>query len=122
MVAPASIRDGLSNMLLIGEKFCRADNYEGTIGDAADDSCAYGGHDWDICRWVATGSNGVSPIQDVQGYFNAFAFGSAHSGGFQTALCDGSVRMLYYDVDLTAFQQLGKCDDGAALDTAKLGW
>lgn len=123
MVEAAQIRDGLSNTLLIAEKYVRPDDYEFELGlDPADDGCAYTGHDWDIVRWVAMSSTTIAPQPDRAGFLDYRAFGSAHPGGVQIALCDGAVRTISYDVDLTTYLNLGLRDDGTPLNTGNLGW
>lgn len=44
-----------------------------------------------------------------------FRFGSSHSGVFQAALADGSVRGVAYDIDSVVFGNLGDRSDGNAL-------
>jgi hypothetical protein len=123
LVEVAQIRDGLSNTLLIAEKNVNPDDYESQLGiDPADDGCAYGGHDWDTVRWVAIYSTTLAPQPDRAGHVGYREFGGPHPGVLQVALCDGAVRAISYEVDLTIYQQLGLRDDLAPLDTGKLGW
>ena len=42
-------------------------------------------------------------------------FGSAHTTGFNMAFCDGSVRMMNYEVDRATHRCLGVRHDGAAI-------
>ena len=39
-------------------------------------------------------------------------FGSSHTGGMNTAFCDGSVRFLGYDVNFETFKMMGVRNDG----------
>jgi hypothetical protein len=48
------------------------------------------------------------------------AVGSAHSGIFNTAFADSSVRQLSYDIDLEAFNRLGHRGDGETVDFENL--
>ncbi len=105
------VTDGTSNTFLIGEKYMPANHY--TDGMAmGDDGTVYGGHDWDIGRWT---NRLYKPYQDTFGYDGAplsAAFGSAHAGGMNFAFCDGSVRVVGYDVDLVTYERLGNRRDG----------
>jgi prepilin-type processing-associated H-X9-DG protein len=42
-------------------------------------------------------------------------FGSAHPGGFNALLCDGSVRNINYNVDENVYMRLGNRADGLPL-------
>lgn len=113
----ADIRDGTSNTYLAGEKFANPDCYE-TSDDPADNSSLYQGHDWDVIRW---GARSCPPTQDTPGYAAGSAcFGSAHAGVFQMAFCDGSVRGIQYDIDLTLHERLSHRKDLQVIDTSKL--
>jgi prepilin-type processing-associated H-X9-DG protein len=39
-------------------------------------------------------------------------FGSAHPGGFNASMVDGSVRLVNYDIEKNAFQALTNRRDG----------
>ncbi|MDO4583264.1 MAG: DUF1559 domain-containing protein [Planctomycetia bacterium] len=106
----AEIRDGTSNTLLVGEKYLNPDAYE-TAANSGDDTAWCVGHDQDICRYAS-----VVPCQDRAYYEQTVNFGSPHAGGFQTALCDGSIRKVSYSVELLQFQRLCNRNDGEILD------
>ena len=117
-VTVGEIRDGLSNTVMMGEKYIQADYIE-TGQDAADNQSCYGGGDADQIRYMgttysesATGTDILPPFQDRLGFSQLFAFGSAHSGSMNVALCDGAVRSLSYGVDLTTYRRLGNRRDG----------
>ncbi len=119
-VKPAQIFDGLSNTLLAGEKYLCPDKYF-TGDDGADNDTAFEGNDWDVNRWVTyvdpasgkvTNASSFQPYQDTPG-FNVCAsgFGSPHVQGFNVVMCDGSVHLLNYLVDLHVFSYLGNRRD-----------
>ena len=60
----------------------------------------------------------LQPIQDQLGLLaqDYRAFGSAHSGVFQMAWCDGSVSSMAYDIDLQVHRQ--NCSRGDQRDGA----
>lgn len=115
-VTIAMIRDGTSNTYLLGEKYIQPEYYapaavSSTEYDPGDNETVYCGLDADNYR-----SSALQPYQDQSQYQNYLTFGSAHSSGFNMALCDGSVRSMSYMVDLTTHSRLGSRDDGAVID------
>lgn len=117
-VKMAQITDGTSKTMMIGEKYVRTDLYGG--GCSSDDTGWTDGWDPDVMR-----STGIPPLQDssldrltdpntpcdsttaMGTAWWEFHFGSAHSGGFNCALADGSVRTVSYDIDLNVFNAIG---------------
>jgi hypothetical protein len=95
----------------LGEKFLDPDYYAtGTF--KADNNPPYGGFDWDYDRWSAD-----MPRCDTPGYAgDGSEFGSAHTTGFQMALCDGSVKMINYSIALPIHAALGNRSDGTVID------
>ena len=59
------------------------------------------------------------PYPDTPGYPYRRRFGSAHLLGFNMALCDGSVRMVNYTIDLTTHSHLCNRRDGQIIDFKK---
>jgi hypothetical protein len=49
---------------------------------------------------------------------NCDYFGSAHSGGFNASMSDGSIHLISYDIDLDAFKALTNRRDGQIIDYA----
>ena len=121
MTAMAEIRDGTSNTYLIGEKYHNPDHYyDGR--EYGDDGPIYTGYDWGYQRWSlydATGGTYEIPRQDTPGYYDPTTFGSAHAGGFNMALCDGSVRSVGYQISNTIHGYLCGRADGQAIDASK---
>lgn len=117
MITIAQVRDGTSHTYLVGEKYLNPDRYEDG-GDVSDDWSMYAGAQGDVIR-----STHVSwpPSQDWPGLSSfSFSFGSAHSGTFQIAFCDGSVHGIAYDIDPTIYSRLGNRKDGQVIDTSGL--
>ena len=158
--AVASIKDGESNTLLVGEKFMNPSHYlMGTeIGDRFS---VFSGSDLSLVRWAAEdgvrgdpateiGARVISPLtprrdarflknttqqpapvdwgqravlggpgvpEDIAGQNGGGRiFGSAHSGGCNFVLCDGSVKQLPYTIDALTFAYLGNRRDAATVD------
>ena len=111
-VQPGHITDGLSNVFLAGEKNLNPQMYYTGL-DGADNSGAFEGYDWDVNRWVIspplidTPSVGGNALGDTQ-------FGSAHRQGVHFVFCDGSVRLISYQISLATYQSLGVRNDGTA--------
>ena len=81
------------------------------------------GWDWDVMRWSGSASSPYGdkgradpfyrPYQDVPGdATHSWAFGSAHSPGFNVAFCDGSVHLISYRIDDDTHHRLGNIADG----------
>jgi prepilin-type N-terminal cleavage/methylation domain-containing protein len=116
LISMANIRDGSSNTYMIGEKSLNPDAYQNGMS-AGDDNCVYGGHDWDISRWT---NLAYAPQRDTPGVSLPERFGSAHSGGFQMVLCDGSVRSFSYSIEPEIHRRLGNRRDGEVIDVSQL--
>jgi prepilin-type N-terminal cleavage/methylation domain-containing protein len=123
------ILDGLSNTMMIGEKAVnRATEFSATDNDWGDDEGYAEGLAWDNIRYgtltdeVCGGPN--TPVQDqvcpdfcgsgfpAAPWWPNWRFGSAHSVGFNAALCDGSVRIINYNINLQTLNYLcNRMDD-----------
>ncbi|WP_442481889.1 DUF1559 family PulG-like putative transporter [Aeoliella sp. SH292] len=130
----SQVADGTSNTYLIGEKLMSTRVYDDVKAVSplawegyGDNQNAFVGFEWDNHRvaWAPfqqyTGEpNAYQPQQDRAGTGEAvndrafsFAFGSAHSGGFNMAMCDGSVDLVEYDIDQATHRQRAvRYDDG----------
>jgi prepilin-type processing-associated H-X9-DG protein len=115
-VKQAHVKDGMSNTLLLGEKYLSPTEYE-TATNGGDNESMYIGDNADITRW--TGPNYL-PAQDRMGYSKYEIFGSSHPGNFNAALCDGSVRQISYSIDPIVYERLGNRRDGQVVDMSRL--
>ncbi len=115
----AKITDGTSKTLLVSEKWVHTSQYLGVAGLTADDKGWADGWDFDAlrCTILRPRSDSENPpqgINDPDQVYN-YPFGSAHSGGINTAFADGSVGFIAYDVDLETFNRLGNRLDGEVI-------
>ena len=129
----SQITDGTTGTYLIGEKFLQPIQYDDiptvggtpnvgtpTTGGYGDNQSVYTGFEWDNERVVwnlqlnPTDGSQWQPRQDTNGEDNPayLAFGSAHAGGLNMAMCDGSVHTISYDIDPNTHRYLGIKNDG----------
>jgi prepilin-type N-terminal cleavage/methylation domain-containing protein len=131
----AQFTDGTSQTMLIGEKSLHKARYGG--GDGNDNQGYWRGTDSDTLGGVygiVSPTRGVTPnglpyrpqqdtaYQGTYNYSGNFSmFGSAHSAGFQAAMCDGSVRLIRYTVDVNnILVPLCVRNDGFVYDNSQL--
>jgi prepilin-type N-terminal cleavage/methylation domain-containing protein/prepilin-type processing-associated H-X9-DG protein len=108
------IKDGSSNTYFVGEKYINPQHY--TDGqDPGDNESMYSGDDHDVARWTAD-----QPTRDQPGLALHKAFGSAHDSGFNMMFCDGSVRHLSFDINISTHRGLGNRKDGIVIDKSNL--
>jgi prepilin-type N-terminal cleavage/methylation domain-containing protein/prepilin-type processing-associated H-X9-DG protein len=111
----SDVLDGLSNTILVGEKYLNPDHYDSGL-NLGDNECMYVGADLDINRWTDRNEGDQNrPVQDTRAFDSQTHFGSAHPGGAHFVLCDGSVRWIYYEIDSTTYGCLGNRHDGEAI-------
>lgn len=108
-VQPAMVRDGLSQTYMIGEKYVNRSGYD-TSSDPGYDQSAYSGVDLDINRWV------LSPPRADDDSDDSRLFGSAHPGGCHFVFCDGSLRLISFQIDAEVHRRLGNRRDGKSVD------
>jgi len=119
------IKDGTTKTYLVGEKYVEPGNYQEYNGDLGENQSAFNGFEYDTVRtsWCrldfATGLCRVDPNRstydpraDTPGETTWRAYGSAHSGTMNFALCDGSVHTMTYDVDRNVHRRFGNRADG----------
>ncbi len=117
LVGTAEIRDGTSNTSMLGEKHLSPDHYT-VPTDPADNRTMHQGMDYDVNRFANENAN-TKPRQDTPGTLHNWAFGSAHSGGYNAALCDGSVRSISYSIDQSVHRRLANRMDGEVIDASQ---
>jgi prepilin-type N-terminal cleavage/methylation domain-containing protein/prepilin-type processing-associated H-X9-DG protein len=110
----AQIKDGASNTYMLGEKWVNPDYYNVTDQDWGDNENAYIGSDRDTLRTAN------KPYPDRPGTDYTYAFGSAHSGNFNMAMCDGSVRPISYNIDVVLHARLVMRSDGQVANMSGL--
>src|SRR5262245_30533149 len=122
LVRMASITDGTSNTLLMGEKHVRWLNAAGTarfVWGTADDRTVYSMNNANnFRRFAGLGGDGVAyslaafvDSASVQAVDNR-KFGSRHPTVCQFVFCDGSVRPLQNNINLDILTRLGNREDG----------
>ena len=94
MIRFAEIQNGTSNTYMVGEKYLNPDNYL-TGRDPGDNENMYVGYDNDLFRCARN-----LPLMDRRGLTDTLRFGSNHPGGLNMCYCDGSVRVIEYNVAL----------------------
>lgn len=107
-ISSGAIRDGLSNVLMFGERHV----HKKTPIDADEDNGYFNGWSWDTIRF----SHLDKPLNDCtvgnQGAENT-RFGGPHSGVTMLAMCDGSVKAVQIaSMDTLTFRQLTHRSDG----------
>lgn len=105
----ASLRDGTSNVALIGEKRYADRDVGGMPG--YDNEGYICGWDWDVMRRgnerPLPDVKSTDPNQDPQP-----RFGSAHPAGINVVFADGSTRFYSYDIDMRVFASAWHRSDG----------
>ncbi len=112
------ITDGMSCTYLVGEKYVNPDDHYVALS-VGDDQGPYNSDGRDTIRFAATVAHPGTPylpMQDQAGYNNTRGFGSAHAGGMNMGMCDGSVRGINYDIDALAHRRMANREDGIAVD------
>ena len=108
------VTDGTTNTYMVGEKWLYVDNYQ-SGQDSGDGEPAFSGNNDDTIRTTDRAWPFGPDTQFTPEGSNALerrAFGSAHDGGFNMALCDGSVDFISFDMDPFVHEYRGSRNDG----------
>jgi prepilin-type processing-associated H-X9-DG protein len=110
-VRMADVVDGTTQTIAVGEKYLALTLWA-TGNDAADNENMYVGYDNDLFR--STNRAFGQPRSDSNNIVQ-YTYGGPHPGGFNIVLCDGSVRVLQFDIDITIYELLGRRADRTPL-------
>jgi prepilin-type processing-associated H-X9-DG protein len=121
-VSVSDIEDGTSKTLLVGEKWVASDVYGGGLW--GDNYGWYTGHAWDTIRFSNQRPRQDNPVNNPVNNGQVVCggcdfFGSAHTGGFNASMADGSVRLINYDIDHGAFKAMTNRKDGLVVDDSQ---
>ena len=94
------VQRGTSKTYMLGEKYVPVATYR-SGESSGDDQTSFVGDDADIRRWTLS-----RPVHDRQGGSHD-DFGSAHPSGCHFTFCDGSTRLVAYDVDMAIHRASG---------------
>jgi prepilin-type N-terminal cleavage/methylation domain-containing protein/prepilin-type processing-associated H-X9-DG protein len=114
------VSDGLSNTLMVAEKQV----HPAVLGAAGGDNEAWNNSGWDQdhVRFGNAADPLTLPEPDdrhpavTSPNHWSVRFGSSHSGGFNAALGDGSVRFVRYGIDAANWQRIVLINDGQVIN------
>jgi prepilin-type processing-associated H-X9-DG protein len=109
------VTDGTSKTYMVGEKWMYFENYDTGL-DAGDGEPAFSGNNDDTIRvthikWPLSSDTEQTKNSATSPPLERRAFGSAHNGGFNMAMCDGSVDFVSLDIDPTVHAVRGARND-----------
>jgi prepilin-type N-terminal cleavage/methylation domain-containing protein len=110
-LAMASILDGTTNTLLLGEKRLN----RAFLGMPQDDDNEGYTAGWNEDTIRGTSDPPLPDYHNGSGGDGEHRFGSSHPGTFDVGLADGSVRAIPYSIDPQVFAALGHRSDGRAI-------
>ena len=112
LIGFSGISDGTANVLLLAEKRVRLTHLGQNQSDDNEGYTSGWDHDMTRCSTIVPKPDHNNPnVGDGQG-----RFGSSHPSGINVLMCDGSVRVVGFQVNKLAFHRLGYRSDGQQLD------
>jgi type II secretory pathway pseudopilin PulG len=111
----ASVTDGLSNTILVGEKQC----HPTVLGSSGGDNEAWNNSGWDqdhVRFGEAVPQSDNEHPDSSQPTFWSVRFGGSHTGGFAAVMGDGSVRFIRYGINSTNWMNLCLVNDGQVIN------
>jgi prepilin-type N-terminal cleavage/methylation domain-containing protein len=131
-LSQGSIPDGTSNTVLVAEKRMNRAHIGVLQGD--DDQGFVSGYDPDVIRWysiadrveLSSGQRIYPPRPDdndptlPSNTSRYLGFGSSHTGSFNAAFGDQSVRQVRYSINLEAYRRILIRNDGLPINTDDL--
>ena len=114
--------DGTSQTLMVGEKQMNINCYESGQYQRDDQGVFFGmnGDEMSVINPRHPPQRDTAyPTYFGDGYYDSsrnWAFGGPHPGGWNAAMCDGSVHSFAYDLDLDVGMCLANCQDGTAIN------
>jgi prepilin-type N-terminal cleavage/methylation domain-containing protein len=115
------ITDGTSKTYMLGEKSINPRYYiDPGLDSLGDDQGPFVADERDSARYTVDYpiSDSEATKEDTSNFDITWRFGSAHSGGFLMAFCDGSVHTVAFTIDPTVHLYLGARNDSRVVDTA----
>jgi prepilin-type N-terminal cleavage/methylation domain-containing protein len=112
----ASVTDGLSNTIMVGDKQV----HPSVLGSAGGDNEPWNNSGWDQDH-VRFGEAVPEPDSKhpdkTQPTFWSVRFGSSHPAGFNAVLGDGSVRFIRYGIDPANWMRICLINDGEVINS-----
>ena len=108
-----NVTDGLSNVIMVGERYAPANSNAGAVGHGTwvgvpDCSSAAG-------LAMALGDASLRVNVGVAGRSQTTGFGSLHYGGANFLMGDGSIRFLSTKVSTETYRQVSRIDDASVI-------
>lgn len=124
LISTKNIEDGTSQTMLLAEKYVPSNVNQGSAwGDNFGWTAAA---QWDTLRFSRARPRNDTPLNqledDTRGGIvcgGCDMFGSSHPGGFNATFCDGSHRVINYDIEHDVLRALTNRKDGRVIDQSQ---